>query len=113
MRTIPDPGVIREQAELLRKGETAFLVTGDVYRRDTVDATHYPCFHQMECVRVHRPSEWEAAGAHFPPVQRTHVPPLACPNHSHVWLRLPTPLHSAGQQPCRNTTDDECCYRVT
>jgi len=52
------------QAELLRKGETAFLVTGDVYRRDTVDATHYPAFHQMECVRVHRPSEWEAAGAH-------------------------------------------------
>ena len=51
------------QAELLRKGETAFLVTGDVYRRDTVDATHYPCFHQMECVRVHTPSEWEAAGA--------------------------------------------------
>jgi hypothetical protein len=47
----------------LRKGETAFLVTGDVYRRDTVDATHYPCFHQMECVRVHTPSEWEAAGA--------------------------------------------------
>ena len=59
------------QAELLRKGETAFLVTGDVYRRDTVDATHYPAFHQMECVRVHRPSEWEAAGAHPHPRSST------------------------------------------
>ena len=51
------------QAELLRKGESAFLVTGDVYRRDTVDATHYPVFHQMEAVRIHTPAAWEAAGA--------------------------------------------------
>lgn len=50
------------QAEILRKGESAFLVTGDVYRRDTVDKTHYPVFHQMECVRIHQPAEWEAAG---------------------------------------------------
>lgn len=50
------------QAELLRQGHTAFLVTGDVYRRDTVDATHYPVFHQMEAVRIFQPSDWEAAG---------------------------------------------------
>jgi phenylalanyl-tRNA synthetase alpha chain len=37
---------------MLRKGETHFLVTGDVYRRDAIDATHYPVFHQMEGVRV-------------------------------------------------------------
>ena len=43
------------QAELLRSGERAFLVAGDVYRRDTVDASHYPIFHQMEGVRV-----WDA-----------------------------------------------------
>ncbi len=39
----------------MRKGEEAFLVTGDVYRRDTIDATHYPIFHQMEGVRVFSP----------------------------------------------------------
>lgn len=50
------------QAEILRKGESAFLVTGDVYRRDTVDATHYPVFHQMEAVRIYQPADWEAAG---------------------------------------------------
>jgi len=50
------------QAETLRSGERAFLVTGDVYRRDSIDATHYPVFHQMECVRVIAPEEWEAAG---------------------------------------------------
>ena len=25
---------------------------GDVYRKDTVDRTHYPAFHQMEGVRI-------------------------------------------------------------
>ena len=51
------------QAETLRKGFTSFLVTGDVYRRDSIDATHYPVFHQMEGVRVFTEEEWKAAGA--------------------------------------------------
>lgn len=51
------------QAELLRSGRSAFLVTGDVYRRDSIDATHYPVFHQMEGVRVFSPEDWAAAGA--------------------------------------------------
>jgi hypothetical protein len=38
--------------QLLRAGERAFLVAGDVYRRDAVDASHYPVFHQMEGLRV-------------------------------------------------------------
>ncbi|KAI7835962.1 hypothetical protein COHA_010161 [Chlorella ohadii] len=50
------------QAEILRQGVRAFLVTGDVYRRDSIDATHYPVFHQMEGVRVFNPDEWQAAG---------------------------------------------------
>lgn len=50
------------QAQMLRDGHTHFLVTGDVYRRDTIDATHYPVFHQMEGFRVFSPMEWEAAG---------------------------------------------------
>lgn len=40
------------QSQLLREQEKAFLVTGDVYRRDTIDAVHYPVFHQMEGVKV-------------------------------------------------------------
>ncbi|KAM3731748.1 hypothetical protein ACB098_11G005300 [Castanea mollissima] len=50
------------QAELLRRGHTHFLVTGDVYRRDSIDSTHYPVFHQMEGVRVFSPDDWEASG---------------------------------------------------
>ena len=32
------------QAELLRRGHTHFLVTGDVYHRDFIDSTHYLFF---------------------------------------------------------------------
>ena len=40
------------QVGLLREGRRRFLVAGDVYRRDEIDATHYPVFHQMEGVRL-------------------------------------------------------------
>ncbi|KAL4635386.1 phenylalanine-tRNA ligase, mitochondrial isoform X1 [Arapaima gigas] len=40
------------QRDLVRSGLDAFLVAGDVYRRDEIDATHYPVFHQMEGVRL-------------------------------------------------------------
>lgn len=50
------------QLEMLKNGATKFLVTGDVYRRDSIDATHFPVFHQMEGVRVFEPSEWEEKG---------------------------------------------------
>ncbi|KAJ7524301.1 hypothetical protein O6H91_18G085800 [Diphasiastrum complanatum] len=50
------------QGQMLRDGYTHFLVSGDVYRRDAIDATHYPIFHQMEGFRVFTPNEWEKAG---------------------------------------------------
>jgi phenylalanyl-tRNA synthetase alpha chain len=40
------------QTELLRAGYRTFLMAGDVYRRDTVDRTHAPVFHQLDGVRV-------------------------------------------------------------
>ena len=48
------------QLDSLRAGERAFLVTGDVYRRDSIDASHYPVFHQMEGVRVFEPEEFRS-----------------------------------------------------
>lgn len=43
------------QTEKLRQGETAFLVAADCFRRDEIDSTHYPVFHQMEGVRIFEP----------------------------------------------------------
>eukprot|EP00936_MAST-01D_sp_MAST-1D-sp1_P001327 g1327.t1 len=46
------------QSTLLAAGHRAFLATGDVYRRDEIDASHYPVFHQMEGVRVFDETEY-------------------------------------------------------
>lgn len=35
------------------KTSDAFCVFADVYRRDQIDATHYPAFHQLEAVRLY------------------------------------------------------------
>ncbi|XP_041101281.1 phenylalanine--tRNA ligase, mitochondrial isoform X2 [Polyodon spathula] len=40
------------QRDLVCSGLDAFLVAGDVYRRDEIDSSHYPVFHQMEGVRL-------------------------------------------------------------
>ena len=40
------------QIPIIKDNNNAFLVMGDVYRKDTVDRTHYPAFHQMEGVRI-------------------------------------------------------------
>lgn len=45
------------QRDLIRSGLNAFLVIGDVYRRDAIDATHYPVFHQVEGVRLFSQNE--------------------------------------------------------
>ena len=40
------------ERDLIKSGLDAFMVTGDVYRRDEIDRTHYPVFHQMEGARM-------------------------------------------------------------
>jgi phenylalanyl-tRNA synthetase alpha chain len=40
------------QTSLIAKDVESFLVVGDVYRRDEIDRSHYPVFHQMEGVRL-------------------------------------------------------------
>ena len=46
------------QTQFLRAGVRRFLVFGDCYRRDEIDASHYPVFHQVEGVCV-----WPRKGA--------------------------------------------------
>lgn len=40
------------QEELISMGLNNFLIVGDVYRRDEIDNTHYPVFHQIDAVRT-------------------------------------------------------------
>lgn len=73
------------QVELVRAGLDAFLLAGDVYRRDEIDASHYPVFHQMEGVRLFSNHElfsqvqdgeqlslFEAGGRRTPHKQEAH-----------------------------------------
>jgi len=54
------------QTALLKSGIDRFLVTGDVYRRDEIDSSHYPIFHQMEGVKMFTETELSEAGATTP-----------------------------------------------
>ena len=45
------------QIDLLKQGLNKFLVSGDVYRRDEIDRSHYPVFHQTEGVKIFQPDE--------------------------------------------------------
>ncbi|KAJ7452405.1 hypothetical protein B0H11DRAFT_2161518 [Mycena galericulata] len=40
------------EVEVFRRGEDKWLLTADVYRRDEIDGSHYPIFHQMEGARI-------------------------------------------------------------
>ncbi|KAI0797663.1 hypothetical protein C8Q75DRAFT_13551 [Abortiporus biennis] len=40
------------EVETFAKGVREWLLTADVYRRDEIDASHYPAFHQMEGARI-------------------------------------------------------------
>lgn len=52
------------QPELVQMGLDSFLLFGDVYRRDEINGTHYPVFHQLDAVRlfhqqqVNTPNSW-------------------------------------------------------
>jgi len=45
------------QCELMRMGLDNFLMVGDVYRRDEIDSSHYPVFHQLDAVRLRTANE--------------------------------------------------------
>jgi len=40
------------EVETYRKGLDRWLISADVYRRDEIDASHYPVFHQMEGTHI-------------------------------------------------------------
>lgn len=49
------------QSMHLRDGYEAFLCAGDVYRRDEIDSSHYPAFHQLEGVKLFDQEEMDSA----------------------------------------------------
>ena len=52
------------QCHFISEGHFAFLCSGDVYRRDEIDSSHYPVFHQMEGVRIFEEGKDFPVGMH-------------------------------------------------
>jgi phenylalanyl-tRNA synthetase alpha chain len=40
------------EVDTFRDGKTKWLLTADVYRRDEIDGSHYPVFHQVEGAKI-------------------------------------------------------------
>jgi phenylalanyl-tRNA synthetase alpha chain len=64
------PHTSAHQVDLLTEdgsssGSSRFLVAGDVYRRDEIDKSHYPVFHQMEGVQLFRQSDPDFVQRHL------------------------------------------------
>lgn len=55
--------------QMIRSGLKSFITLGDVYRRDSIDATHYPIFHQIDGVRVY---EYENLIEHAKNIYKTN-----------------------------------------
>jgi phenylalanyl-tRNA synthetase alpha chain len=45
------------EVQVFRSGIPKWLLSADVYRRDEIDRSHYPVFHQMEGARVVQPQD--------------------------------------------------------
>ena len=75
------------QSQLLQQGYTQFLCTGDVYRRDDIDKSHYPIFHQMEGVKVFDTTTTTTTEEEILQDLKTHLEQLA--------------QHLFGPVPCR------------
>ncbi|RZF41121.1 hypothetical protein LSTR_LSTR002753 [Laodelphax striatellus] len=52
------------QFDLIKMGLDHFIVTGDVYRRDEIDSTHFPVFHQSDAVRLFTREQLAAVAGH-------------------------------------------------
>lgn len=72
------------EVELLQQAD-AFVHTGDVYRRDEIDAVHYPVFHQTEVVRKFSPQHMTALRAHLASglMSGSHAPQTTAAQASH------------------------------
>lgn len=54
------------QSQLINMGLNNFLIIGDVYRRDQIDSTHYPVFHQVDGVRLRTAQDLYTDGSSSP-----------------------------------------------
>ena len=94
------------QADTFRANETeGYLITADVFRRDAIDRSHYPVFHQMEGSRTWDRKTAEKDGKTLAQVIWDDVAKI--PKHD-INVEDPNPPHHAARNPLQDThTADE------
>lgn len=50
------------EVQTFARGHTHWLLTADVYRRDEIDSSHYPIFHQMEGAAIFSSGDYAQGG---------------------------------------------------
>lgn len=82
------------QADTFRAAETdGFLISADVYRRDAIDRSHYPVFHQMEGARM-----WSRSGCGGDIVAAIYKDLENLPKHNMI-IEDPNPTIHAERNP--------------
>ncbi|MDC6272291.1 phenylalanine--tRNA ligase, partial [Acetobacter pasteurianus] len=62
-----------EQECFINSKTPGYLITADVYRRDEVDRTHYPAFHQMEGARIWPRGDLEQIKKDIEAIPKTNI----------------------------------------
>lgn len=81
------------QMDLLKSGLDNFLVIGDVYRRDEIDSTHFPVFHQVDAVRTIRRDKLFVNHKDLEIFESNY-------GSNNVISKVNTKIAEAGKQPC-------------
>ncbi|KAM7206330.1 phenylalanine--tRNA ligase [Rhypophila sp. PSN 637] len=83
------------EAQLFRASSSpGYLISGDVYRRDEIDRSHYPIFHQLEGARV-----WDRTKVPNGDIVKAIYDDLAkLPTHN-VQVEDPNPPHHVERNP--------------
>ncbi|KAJ4321047.1 phenylalanyl-tRNA synthetase alpha subunit, mitochondrial [Neodidymelliopsis sp. IMI 364377] len=93
------------QADTFRANESeGYLISADVYRRDAIDRSHYPVFHQMEGARTWDRSQAEKEGKSLAQIIWDDVEKI--PKHN-VVVEDPNPTIHAERNPLQATHSAE------
>ncbi|ADV20747.1 phenylalanine-tRNA ligase [Cryptococcus gattii Ru294] len=92
------------EVESYRRGLDRWLLSADVYRRDEIDASHYPVFHQMEGTHV-----WPLAELHTLPALNAQLEAslAACP------IRIEDDTRISPSNPYQPTHDPVHAAEIT
>jgi phenylalanyl-tRNA synthetase alpha chain len=93
------------QADTFRNNESeGYLITADVYRRDAIDRSHYPVFHQMEGARTWDRQQAEKDGKTLAQVIWDDVAKI--PKHD-IAVEDPNPTFHAERNPLQTAHSPE------